>query len=307
MEVRRFKDLIAMKGTQKIWGFHAYNLELAELTEELWSALESEASLLALPELKQELETWNAEISPDTQDAPLTTPGFIKKLSLNIAQICNLQCTYCAAGGDGTYGSPVTKVDLSKAQKQIQFFLSRFSEQPTDEAFHIQFLGGEPLLYPSVIRELCQYAELCVAGTKADVAFSVTTNGTLITPRVADMLAEFNFSVAVSLDGDKETNEISRPAKGSIESSTVMTLRGIQELKRVRGQLRALKVNSVFGQHNMKISAAYDFLTQLDVEWDEINFLYANNEQDTSCSPLYIEEMRRVANAAYARGGLTAL
>src|SRR5689334_16033352 len=98
MEIRRFKDLIAMKEAQKVWGFHAYNLEVAELTEELWSALENEITLRTQPEMQQELENWNSEISPDTQDAPLTAPGFIKKLSLNIAQICNLQCTYCAAG-----------------------------------------------------------------------------------------------------------------------------------------------------------------------------------------------------------------
>lgn len=333
MEVRRFKDLLAIKSPdQEIWGFHAYNLDIASLSEELWSALADENSLRRHPEQLQELEDWNNEISSEAQDAwheaqdtrqrahhktdiqhkacgPLKAPK-IKKLSLNIAQICNLKCGYCAAGGDGTYGSDTSKIDTSIAQEQIRYFLALSAKAPKNPSyeFDIRFLGGEPLLYPSVIRELCLYAALCAAGQdNLHLTFSVTTNGTLITPKVADMLADLRFAVTISLDGQPEVNDRTRPAKTTKASSTIMTLKGISELQRVRPQLRALNVNSVFGDHNMKIHDAYLYITSLGVKWDEINLLYSNNEQNEFNNRLYIEEMRRVAETAFRRGGLAEL
>lgn len=332
MDIRRYKDLIAVKNSpDQIWGFHAHNLEIASLTPELWQALESEGALAEQPEIAAELNLWNQEISPTTQDAfdkSDSSNFIIKKLSMNIAQVCNLKCTYCAAGGDGTYGSKTSKIDLTIAQDQIRYFLNRFTnsqgtKEPADtqgtvesadtqgtvesETFHIQYIGGEPLLYPSIIKELSQFARLCLAGTKHKLAFSVTTNGTLITQKVARMLADFNFSVAVSLDGDADSNDATRPAKSLQQSSTAMTLNGLKELKKVEAELRALKVNSVFGSHNMNIVAAYEFLNSLDINWTEINFIYANNESDDEFSPLYISEMNKIAKIAYAKGGLTEL
>lgn len=332
MSVRRYKDLIAIRpNPTRILGFHAHNLEVAELTDQLWQALADESSLLAQPEIKHELDQWNDEISDSTSDARETDSdggSTIKKLSLNIAQICNLKCTYCAAGGDGTYGSTVKKIDLSVAKTQIDHFLRKFHQRrelnPSQEnfrergevqteLFYIQFLGGEPLLYPAVISELCDYARFkadelsSLSSVRIQLAFSVTTNGTLITPEVANLLANFNFSVVVSFDGDADSNDKARPAKAKNKSSTAMTLAGLNELRHVRQNLRSLKVNSVFGSHNMKIYDAYVDLTSMNINWDEINFLYANNEQDEKNTPLYIEEMNRVAHHAFSNGGLKEL
>lgn len=307
MELRRYKDVVAIQSGKHVWGFHAHNMELAELTPELWSALETEATLQQNQQLLSEIESWHNEKSSDTHDA--LDSQQIKKLSLNVVQICNLRCTYCAAGGDGTYGSPTKKLDLSIAEKQIQHFLNSFEPGAENEPFQIHYLGGEPLLHPHIIRQLSHYAKLCVAGTKKEVAFSITTNGTLITPAIAEMLAEFQFSVIVSIDGDAATNDIARPTVSKNQSSTELTLRGLKELSQVRERLRALSVNSVFGEHNLKIVECYEFLMSLHSDWSEINFLYANNQpdKDEQVTKEYIEKMNQVAHMAFTRNGLAGL
>ena len=79
--------------------------------------------LLPASWLKNDLEEWNREVSPESNDA--FDSHQIKKLSLNVVQICNLRCQYCAAGGDGSYGSATKKLDLQIAYQQIQFFLKQ--------------------------------------------------------------------------------------------------------------------------------------------------------------------------------------
>src|SRR5690606_31855458 len=99
-----------------------------------------------------------------------------------------------------------------------------------NKRYQIHFLGGEPLLYPKIIRELCQYAKLMISGSDKTVEVSVTTNGTLINDTVAELLAQYRFSVTVSIDGPKDINDRTRPALGK-NSSTDMTLKGLKKLQ----------------------------------------------------------------------------
>src|SRR5690606_12129374 len=142
---------------QRVVGFHAVNMELAELTDAIWeqmapvttaSSVAPMTSQMAAvdDEVATDLEAWNGEtrLTPKA----LIQAKDVRYFSINVAQICNLKCTYCAAGGDGTYGSAKAKVDLSITFKQLSWLLDKV---PPGETFDIRFLGGEPLLYPSVV------------------------------------------------------------------------------------------------------------------------------------------------------------
>jgi uncharacterized protein len=301
MELRRYKDIVAFKTLKsELIAFHPRNLEIAQIDEAAWANMkphEITNGLQASPDQSfADLEEWSAFEAQETSD--LKQSNSVRYYSVNIAQICNLKCTYCAAGGDGTYGSATTKVDTSKVEKQLTALLANVGNSAaTPEQFEIRFLGGEPLLYPSLIRQIANFAQLLVAGRNIELLFSITTNGTLITPKVAELLAELKTEVTISLDGDSDINDKVRPAKGSI-SSTSLTLRGLQELKKVRSQLRGLKVNSVFGAHNLEVLATYKYLMSLDMNWDSLNLNYANNE-DIENSIKYIGEMSAVAEHAY--------
>jgi uncharacterized protein len=295
VEIRRHQDVIAFEvGHQEYLGFHGGNLELADLSQEAWESLNAENNT----EAGQELATWAAE---EMDLATLTTPKEIRSLSINIAQICNLACTYCGAG-DGSYGSSVPKMDLEIAENQLRHFLSNV---PEGERFEVRFMGGEPLLYPRLVERLARFARLLVLGKKIDLEFSVITNGTLITTKVAALLAEYNFSVTVSLDGPPQINDQVRPVKGGRAKSTAQVLVGLQELMKVRSGLKWLKVNSVFGSHNLAVRAAYEFLSGF--HFDEYNMSYAPNAEDRESSEKYIEEMGLLAEQIFSEGGLEAL
>lgn len=310
MELRRYKNILALKtADNRLMGFHSLNLELAEIEADVWNAMSdiTVADSLApvLSETFGELEEWNNSESADTKDA--VQHKSIRYFSVNVSQVCNLACTYCAAGGDGTYGSNVSKLNLDTTYAQLKWLMDKV---PNGEMFEIRYLGGEPLLYPSVVRDIANYARLQAAGRNIQLQFSITTNGTLITSKVADLLADLKAEVTISLDGETEINDKVRPAKGKGKGSigsTAMTIKGIQELKRVRPQLSALKVNSVFGEHNLDVLSTYKFLNDLGVEWDSMNLNYANNDKDAEFSGRYVDEMTLVARHAFETKGLLGL
>lgn len=313
VDIRQFQNVVAIRSQDgaSIWGFHSHNMELFALSQAVWEKMDQVLSSPTGPvqndPIWQEIQDWSAFQNPETQVA--RDAHSIKSLSINVVQICNLRCTYCSAGGDGSYGSKVKKLDLSLAYKQVEHFLRQYRQEKPNEKFQIHFLGGEPLLHVDIIRKLCQYALLCAAGTGIQLVFSVTTNGTLITEQVAQMLAEFKFSIAVSLDGPPEINDSVRPIKGRSEGSTKKTIEGIQNLLPHKDQLSGLQVNSVFGPHNLNVLKTYNFLMNLYPDWESLNFLYANNDpsSDDVNSQTYISEMQKVAESAYQKRGLHGL
>ena len=286
-------DLVAFRnegGTAL--AFHSANLEVAELDQEAWTAFQSQDSK---SEASREIEAWaeqtEAFANPIHRDEPHV-------LQMNISQICNLKCNYCAAGGDGTYGSKEYQLDLSAAYKQIAHMLNQLDN---GSSFRLNFIGGEPLLYPKAIEQVARYAKLAAAGRNIRVLFGTTTNGTLISKEVARLIADLNMSVTVSLDGPPAINDVVRPAKRKDMSSTQLTENGLSELQKVRGQLRALNFNAVFGVHNTDLVATYEYLSQWQP--DSILFSFASEKGDDGASDRYIEELSKVLQKAHQKGG----
>lgn len=300
MDLRSYKNILALPlANGRFVAFHAHNLDLAEITSGLWESLNSHS---ASPGHLSELEEWSKEVDESTGTAE--PAGFINSLSINVAQVCNLKCGYCAAGGDGTYGSAVPKLDLSKIEKQLEWIARKI---PAGETLSIHFLGGEPLLYPKVIRHIADYIRAFAADRRFRIQFSITTNGTLINSISAKLLADLNCGVTVSLDGPAEVNDKMRPAKGLQNSSTTMTVAGLQQLQKVRDRLAYLKINSVFGAHYTGVLATYNYLQSLNLEIDGYNFNYANNSSNEQVTRKYLTEMTEVAGQAFKSGGLTEL
>lgn len=117
---------------------------------------------------------------------------------IGITEQCNLRCTYCCYSGAYEHNrSHSQKVMESGDIDEIYDFILRSS---TRRPLHIAFYGGEPLLqYP-----LMQYA--IQRGNELlgdEVAFSVTTNGTVLTPEKIDWLVAQHVELVISLDGTK--------------------------------------------------------------------------------------------------------
>jgi len=119
----------------------------------------------------------------------------------NVTKACNLRCVHCyASAGGGSEGELTTEEckevidDLSSMRVPL-----------------ILFSGGEPLLRKDIF-ELAEYSK------ERGLKFALSTNGTLITPEVAERLKEAGFEyVGVSLDGSRETNDRFRGVEGAFD------------------------------------------------------------------------------------------
>lgn len=292
MEQRRFKDIVAFKDELgSPIAFHARNLEVAEISEELWAQLERPDDTY----LQSLLEAWETE-SNDRVLAGNSVRQF-RQLVLNVTQICNLKCTYCAAGGDGSYGSSQTRINVEKTIPQIKFFLERI---PEGETFRIQFLGGEPLLYPDGIQEIGNYVRMVAAERNIKAQFSIVTNGTLVTEKALAVMTDLNMRVTVSIDGPSEINDRMRPARNGL-SSTEMTLAGLKILSGAKASLRHLGVHGVFNTENMDLMSAYELYRSLNV--DSYDFTFSVDDNDDESNRLFVEQMDLVAKRAFNEAG----
>lgn len=127
-----------------------------------------------------------------------------------ITDICNLNCQHCFA----------TAFKASSRRKmQIEDFRQVMKEANKLGAVNFSFQGGEPLLFP-------QLEELIKAAAPYKNLISVTTNGTLLTPKRAKQLRKIGVDIfTISLDSmNMEDHDFFRNKKGAYDK----TLKGIE-------------------------------------------------------------------------------
>ena len=74
----------------------------------------------------------------------------------------------------------------------------------------IGFYGGEPLLGFDVLKETWSTSWEKYGDSFKNALFTLTTNGVLLNDEVADFLTSHDFSIIVSLDGNKENHDRNR-------------------------------------------------------------------------------------------------
>jgi uncharacterized protein len=118
-------------------------------------------------------------------------------------------CSYCYAE-QGDFGGPAQSMSLDTAKQAIDWLLT--PRQP-GERVNIAFMGGEPLMARKDLQAATIYASELAAKQGLKAGFSITTNGTLLTPEDAEFFARFGFAVTVSIDGLGEQHDLLRPMK----------------------------------------------------------------------------------------------
>lgn len=146
--------------------------------------------------------------APYVGDEPPAVPP-VRALSLAVAQKCNLGCTYCYAQG-GSFGGATREMPLEVALDAVGLL---FGEARPGERVNLSFLGGEPLTNREVLRAATRRAARVAVEKGAEVSFSITTNGTLLTPEDAEFFESYSFAVTVSVDGIGEAHDRLRPLK----------------------------------------------------------------------------------------------
>ncbi len=293
MELRRWNDIVAIKTNEgKFVGYHSRNLEVAELSEEIWKASATDAS--AAVDAIEGLNQWNAQ--PLTSLAEQRSKK-VDSFTINVTQICNLHCTYCAAGGDGTYGDPVKRISVEKTLPQLASFMEKLSP---GETFRINFVGGEPLLYPEGIKLLADYVREKGRSLELKTKFKLVTNGTQFNPQTIQLLRELHPYLVVSLDGPAEINDQRRPSKGGV-GVTAKVMEGLALLQPYKSDLDILELSGVFGPGNLDLVAAWQFYAQFDIDY--FDFTFDHHCQDLEASQQFVASFEQVARLIYAEQG----
>lgn len=292
LELKRMNEILALRTPSgRVVGFHASNLEVAQLSEQAWKSFQ-EAPV-------SEVLDWDKEKNPRVRSA--TKAQGARSITINVTQVCNLHCTYCAAGGDGSYGDPVKKIAVEKTLPQLKYLIEKV---PAGEEFHITFLGGEPLLYPDAIDILADFAMELGQDKGLKISFTVVTNGTLFTDKNIEILKSIRPDITISIDGPAEINDRVRPTKGN-KGTTSLVVEGVRRLLQHKDSLGKIGMSGVFGHENMELEKAYEFYSSFDVDW--FDFTYDHKEIRAEVSREFTQHLMNIAKAAYEKGGEKAL
>jgi len=141
-------------------------------------------------------------------------------IQLEVTEKCNLRCRYCVYDPKekGKRNHRNRDMSLDIAFKAIDL-LERNSKYKDEVA--VTFYGGESLLRFPFIKSCIEYSKRKLKGKKR-IGFSITTNGTLITKKMADYFAGEGVSLNVSIDGPKDIHDSHRKdilGKGSFEKA----------------------------------------------------------------------------------------
>lgn len=124
-----------------------------------------------------------------------------------VTDACNKRCRYCFYGASKIFQDwTPSYMDNRVCDATIKFINSGMVEG-------ISFFGGEPLLNWEMIKRILQGSKLDELmkdkGMRNNV-YSITTNGTLFTPEILDILAKYKVHINLSLDGTPETQNLWR-------------------------------------------------------------------------------------------------
>lgn len=164
-------------------------------------------------------------------ETPLAPPP-LQSLSLNLAQACNMGCSYCYAD-EGKFGGQAKVMSLEIAQAAVDRLIA---EAAPGADLVVGFMGGEPFLRRALMRDVVPYASGRARAAGRTARFSVTTNATLLTDEDVNFLSDNDFHVAISIDGPKSVNDAQRPLNGggSAYDRIVATLEKFDRLGRPR-------------------------------------------------------------------------
>lgn len=117
---------------------------------------------------------------------------------------CNCACPYCFESR-----SP-DRMDLQTAKDVLNFIKTNGGSYSS-----FTFFGGEPMLeFDRIIVPLIEYSE----SSDVRARFAMTTNGTLLDKDRVDWLASHNVQYMLSFDGNRKTQDVSRPLRVSKSS-----------------------------------------------------------------------------------------
>lgn len=193
----------------------------------------------------------------------------LETLFLEVTESCNLRCGYCVYGGHYQYKRNHGQLSMTRdiACRALDYLKEHSSKSKRTS---VSFYGGEPLLDFELVKFCAGYAKDIIPGNK--LSFAITTNGTILTPEMAEFFYENDFRVLVSIDGPQDIHDSFRlDLKG--KGSHKRTVDGLKNLIDVYGDSAGEKIHLSMVYTPPFSGKRLDRLAHI---WDEIPWLPKN-------------------------------
>jgi len=219
-------------------------------------------------------------------DVPVDAASRRPVVVWNVTSRCNLNCRHCYSGS--TLRGSASELTTEEG-KALLDDLAAFGVPA------VLFSGGEPLMREDVF-------DLASCARELNLRTTLSTNGTLVTPRVADRILDAGFCYAgVSLDGVGETNDLFRGRKGAFEKAV-----GGLRLLRDRGLRVGLRM-TLTRRTAPDLDRVFDLIEAEGIRRACFYHLcYSGRAADLSSQALTHEETRAAVDRILARTRLLA-
>ncbi len=124
----------------------------------------------------------------------------IKHLWLVVTRGCNLQCAYCYQGDHGWTWQKEAGLSRCMSPETMDATLE-WAIKAAGPHLIVTFYGGEPLLQKQLIRDTVEKWTLKFSAVNKTIAWSITTNGTMLDLDFRKWMDERNIGILMSLDG----------------------------------------------------------------------------------------------------------
>ena len=248
-----------------------------------------QAALDALSAVTVAAPAWESEV-PEPPAA----------MALALAQSCNLSCSYCYAD-EGQFGGRSRRMPVDVARRAVDSLV----EGAGGRRVTLGFIGGEVLLHREALHDVVAYAEQQAAAAGVAIGFSITTNGTLVTPADVALFRSHPFAVTVSLDGGREANDAHRRARrgtGSFDDAVA----GVADLLAEPGRAK-VAARATVTRHDLDVQERVEALAAAGFAEIGVSPLRTGPDLEarflpTDWSP-FLAEMVRAADVEVARVG----
>ncbi|MBR2910041.1 MAG: radical SAM protein [Lentisphaeria bacterium] len=144
---------------------------------------------------------------PDNFPEPQScrTPDDLRNLVIIPNFTCNFRCSY----GYASEGKENKYLPEGKLFSALDHFIT--PERSSGKKLRLTFLGGgEPLLAEDLIKKACKHAVEKSLKYGIPIGFSLVTNGSLITPDIAEMIKQYRIQTSVSFEILEDVQNIQR-------------------------------------------------------------------------------------------------
>ena len=159
----------------------------------------------------------------------------IKHIQVHLTDMCNLKCKHCYQCG--SKNTEVLSIDdFKELIRQYQEVMPENDRQYV----HLSITGGEPL----ILHNFLDYLDIAKEGGIQKL--SILTNGSLLTEEILLELKRRDIDIQVSIDGNKEVNDLIR-GKGTFDKimSKIKLASGLGVKLKVSYTLNALNYECV--------------------------------------------------------------